>query len=723
MAKVALLIGVSDYQISGSNQGFTDLPSAKLDVEGMKRILDDPELGAFDQVTPLVNPRYDHMSREIETFLGKCQKSDLVLLYFSGHGAKHEKTRKLYFAARGTEKNEKDQLITSTAVSAATVRDWLSDCQATKKIMILDCCFSGAIDPHAKGDDTLEALEKSLSAVKGSVILTSSSSTEISYGDSTQMSFYTRHFVRGIETGEADQNSNGFLSIDELHKYVSEKIRVEKVKMNPKIFFLQEEGFYTVPLIKVPIADPRQAYRKKVEAYIEAGYAKNGKFSQYIQEVLKDDWNQINQSSKTQLSLDDAGAVESDLLKPIKQRLDNLEKYRKAFCDNLENSTLDQNRKELKLWQEKTLKLTDTDVVDIEQEEQQRLKDKQEGLRQEAEKQRQAQEQERQREYQAKLQQYEQEFRKAIKAGYPIDSYVRDGLNKFQKSLELSDKDVAQIKALLVGPQEVAYEQRLAEQRREEEAEQRWKEEAKRQLELERQQKLEQQRQEQLKQEAAAKQRQAEAQEGQQREAEQLKQKQAEAERLRQEELERQRVLEQQRRELASEKGVDYTRLRDLLKAGQWKEADEETGKVMLKVAGQEKQGYLVLDDIEQFPCTDLRTIDQLWVKYSDGKFGFSVQKKIWEEVGQNFEKFGQQVGWLASKTIYRERGMLWMKREEIAYGYSMLRYDNLTFSLQRPPEGHLPGTWHVSGVRVAGAQNNWVWLSSLASILVKCNL
>lgn len=81
--------------------------------------------------------------------------------------------------------------------------------------------------------------------------------------------------------------------------------------------------------------------------------------------------------------------------------------------------------------------------------------------------------------------------------------------------------------------------------------------------------------------------------------------------------------------DLPSEKGVDYTRLRDLLKAGKWKEADEETLTVMLKAAGREKEGWLNSDSIEKFPCTDLRTIDQLWVKYSKGRFGFTVQKRI----------------------------------------------------------------------------------------------
>ncbi len=84
--------------------------------------------------------------------------------------------------------------------------------------------------------------------------------------------------------------------------------------------------------------------------------------------------------------------------------------------------------------------------------------------------------------------------------------------------------------------------------------------------------------------------------------------------------------------ELKTEKGVDYTKLRDLLAAGKWKEADEETANVMLKVANSE--GCLNKQDIDNFPCEDLRTINQLWLDYSKGKFGFSVQKEIYESLG-----------------------------------------------------------------------------------------
>ncbi|MDB9340096.1 MULTISPECIES: GUN4 domain-containing protein [Cyanophyceae] len=147
------------------------------------------------------------------------------------------------------------------------------------------------------------------------------------------------------------------------------------------------------------------------------------------------------------------------------------------------------------------------------------------------------------------------------------------------------------------------------------------------------------------------------------------------------EKLKREREEALETDDLRSDKGVDYTRLRDLLKAGEWKKADQETEKVMVKAAKREKIGWLDSDSIKQFPCTDLRTIDQLWVKYSNGRFGFSVQKRIWESVGGNPEakmgtwwKFADHVGW--------RKGFIMMKEWR--------DYDDLTFNV-KAPQGHLP--------------------------------
>lgn len=104
--------------------------------------------------------------------------------------------------------------------------------------------------------------------------------------------------------------------------------------------------------------------------------------------------------------------------------------------------------------------------------------------------------------------------------------------------------------------------------------------------------------------------------------------------------------------DLSSARNINYTKLRDLLKAGDWKAADQETVQRMCEAAERRKEGWLRVEDIRRLPCTDLRTIDRLWVKYSHGKFGFSIQKQIWQECGSptakgaNWDQFCAQVGW-----------------------------------------------------------------------------
>ncbi|MEH1928522.1 MAG: GUN4 domain-containing protein [Nostoc sp.] len=224
--------------------------------------------------------------------------------------------------------------------------------------------------------------------------------------------------------------------------------------------------------------------------------------------------------------------------------------------------------------------------------------------------------------------------------------------------------------------------------------------------------KLQQQQQERLR----LQKKREEADRLQRQEAERL-QKQEEADRLqRQREQEKadKLRLEQQStgNDLLSEKGVGYTRLRDLLKAGNWKDADQETLAVMLKATGREQEGWLTSESINNFPCADLRTIDQLWVKYSDGHFGFSVQKRIWENVGKDFDKFGDRVGWRKGMFLNKE----W------------LQYSDLTFT-KNSPQGHLPARYAYSYIILINYSYYRPFkyasetFSSLASRLVNCNI
>lgn len=247
MAKVALLIGVSEYQ------GLNTLLSAIKDVEAMQRVLQDPEMGGFDQVETLLNPDDPtKIQQAIEKVFSNRTKNDLVLLFFSGHGIKDD-SGNLYFATSTTNKYPNGNLIKSTAVPGRFVHDIMGSSLCKRQVVILDCCFSGAFaEGMTAKDDGVIDIEAQLGG-RGRAVLTSSNSTQYSFEQKESiLSVYTQHIVTGIETGAADLNKDGSISVLELHEYLCNHVEQTTDAMSPKIIGLKDEGFNIV-IAKSPV--------------------------------------------------------------------------------------------------------------------------------------------------------------------------------------------------------------------------------------------------------------------------------------------------------------------------------------------------------------------------------------------------------------------------------------------------------------------------------------
>ena len=352
MARVALLVGVSEYE-----PGLSPLPAAVKDIEALQRVLQDPEMGGFDEVRTLANPESHTMQLEIETLFDGRTKDDLVLLFFSGHGIKDD-TGKLYFATRITRKNAKGELIRATAVPSSFVHEIMNNSRAKRQAIILDCCFSGAFDPalQAKDDGSVD-LQTQLGA-EGRVVLTSSSSTQYSFEQQeSELSIYTRYLVEGIETGAGDINSDGFVSVLELHEYAASKVQETAPKMTPKIIVLKDKGFEII-LAKARVADPKLTYRRTV-----ARYANEGTVRPAGRAVLETLQQQLG------LTLEEATEIEAEILRPYQERLKNLQQYRKAFIAEAEHEYPLSKIAQAGLNElQKMFGLRDEDVVAIQQE-------------------------------------------------------------------------------------------------------------------------------------------------------------------------------------------------------------------------------------------------------------------------------------------------------------------------------------------------------------------
>uniref|UniRef100_A0A7S0QZ37 GUN4-like domain-containing protein n=1 Tax=Pyramimonas obovata TaxID=1411642 RepID=A0A7S0QZ37_9CHLO len=139
---------------------------------------------------------------------------------------------------------------------------------------------------------------------------------------------------------------------------------------------------------------------------------------------------------------------------------------------------------------------------------------------------------------------------------------------------------------------------------------------------------------------------------------------------------------------LESELDIDYTPLETALKEGNFREADDLTRALLITIAGEdaELREFVYFTEVKSMPVTDLKTIDNLWTAYSDGKFGYSVQRGIWKsgQVKEKWGKFFKKLDWtVGENNSYRS----WANNE---YIYSM-----------DAAKGHLPLTSCLRGTQL----------------------
>jgi formylglycine-generating enzyme required for sulfatase activity len=428
MAKVALLIGVSDYE-----PGLNPLPSAVKDVEALREVLLHPDMGGFAaaDITLLENPERQDVEEAIERLFTYQPKDDLVLFYFSGHGIKDD-LGQLYLATRKTRKNSKGELVRSTAVAARFIQQCMSLSRSRRQVVILDSCFSGAFAEgmSAKDDGTIDIREQL--GGEGRAVLTSSTSTQYSFEEEGQdLSIYTRFLVEGIKSGEADRDRDEFISIDELHEYASQKVRELQPAMKPEIYAIRE-GF-KIRLTKVAPGDPRQRYRKEVARFIH-----RGEISLVGRRTLD------YQRTRLGLETTEAKGIEDEVLEPYRNEFrEKLQQYQQVFTELLERdeTITDSDRHDLQNLQQ-ILGLRNEDTMPIEALVTTRFKT-----------------------HQQNLERYQQAFTTALRQEFPLSAVSRDRLRQTQQQLELANGDIAAIESQITAEVE-AYHQKLQDYQR-----------------------------------------------------------------------------------------------------------------------------------------------------------------------------------------------------------------------------------------------------------------
>lgn len=130
------------------------------------------------------------------------------------------------------------------------------------------------------------------------------------------------------------------------------------------------------------------------------------------------------------------------------------------------------------------------------------------------------------------------------------------------------------------------------------------------------------------------------------------------------------------------------------LAAGDYRQADETTRALIIDLAGEpaRRRGYVFFSEVQFISAEDLRAIDELWKEHSNGKFGYSVQRRLWEKSQRDFTRFFIRVGWMKK-----------LDTEVEQYNYRAFPDEFIWEMKDDTPEGHLPLTNALRGTQLLG--------------------
>ncbi len=235
--KYALIIGNTEY----SDPGLAQLSAPSKDVEDFAVVLRSKEICDFDDVKVFVNEPSSSVITEIDEFFDQKRPDDLLVLYFSGHGIKDE-NGSLYLGFKNTNRSR----LRSSAIKSDYIREAMDQSRSKRQVLILDCCNSGAFPQGTKAE--LGGAMGLLQAFQGygRFVLTASDATQFAWEGNkvlggTDNSLFTHYLIEGLK-GEADNDGDGKITVDELYDYAYHQISTVTPKQRPTKSASKQEG-------------------------------------------------------------------------------------------------------------------------------------------------------------------------------------------------------------------------------------------------------------------------------------------------------------------------------------------------------------------------------------------------------------------------------------------------------------------------------------------------
>lgn len=227
----AILIGCDVFADDGYLPPL-DYPQA--DIELFGSVLEEPDICDFD-IERLPNPAYADAQLAINKMTSNAERGDLIMAYYSGHG-KLDTDGSLMLALPET----REDALGASALSVQQIKRWLNTSAAGRKILILDCCYSGAAsDNRLKGDVESELGRDS----EGTFLLTASTKSQAARENrEIGAGVLTHCLVTGIRTGEAGRSDSDQITMPDLAEYAKREVPKLSAGQRPKSWDVGSTG-------------------------------------------------------------------------------------------------------------------------------------------------------------------------------------------------------------------------------------------------------------------------------------------------------------------------------------------------------------------------------------------------------------------------------------------------------------------------------------------------
>ena len=255
----AVMVGTSNYKDDKMDLQFAAVDAAKMATtleEAAGKLLGKEHVFVYP-VTTDNKKLYPEKAaiRNIFTEISKrAAPNDILLIFLSGHGVMHERTKEFYYLTADATSLVEENLFKNAGISMSELTEWIKpqSIKARKRVLILDACQSGqAINNmlafnrnmlNVKGDEEarqIKAIEK-LNEKSGLYILSASASTQLAYeSEEYGHGYLTYSLLKGIKENPAILEDGKYLNVsrwfNEAAEMVSELAKKDRSRQEPQV--------------------------------------------------------------------------------------------------------------------------------------------------------------------------------------------------------------------------------------------------------------------------------------------------------------------------------------------------------------------------------------------------------------------------------------------------------------------------------------------------------